>query len=64
MYYYTAANNDLEVTSIRKRQKLHGYLEFLQQTGIVSMTTSNSNYCLTHKVYYTTTWCPYCGHNF
>lgn len=22
----------------------------------------NSNYCLLHKVYYTTTWCPYCGH--
>lgn len=22
----------------------------------------NSNYCLLHKVYYSTTWCPYCGH--
>lgn len=21
-----------------------------------------SNYCLLHKVYYTTTWCPHCGH--
>ncbi|EPB88598.1 hypothetical protein HMPREF1544_04591, partial [Mucor circinelloides 1006PhL] len=63
MYYHTSANVDIETTSIRKRQNFYGYLNFLQHTGVVSMTTSSSNYCLTHKVYYSTTWCPYCGHN-
>jgi hypothetical protein len=29
----------------------------------VLMKNNNSNYCLLHKVYYSTTWCPYCGHN-
>lgn len=63
MYYYIAVNNNIETTSARKRQKFHEHLKFLENTGIVSMTNSNNNYCLTHKVYYSTTWCPYCGHN-
>ncbi|KAI9355750.1 hypothetical protein BD770DRAFT_390666 [Pilaira anomala] len=28
-----------------------------------SLKNYNSNYCLLHKVYYSTTWCPKCGHN-